>query len=208
LIIAATTGSSTITPSLVWEDVDILQHIISFFGNQQYLFVASINRSFRTAYELAFPTSTDTILNASTEKYAKVCWEDLEYQRVDHQRILSYSAVKNGCKAALEYLKSVNCSFDSRLCTSYAAKTGQLSLLQWLMEFPERCVLSSEVCADAAEHGHLHVLQWLRERKCPWDVSTCAMAAKNGHLELLKWARSKRCPWDAETCEYAAAHRH
>eukprot|EP00611_Tribonema_gayanum_P027248 TRINITY_DN6676_c0_g1_i1.p1 TRINITY_DN6676_c0_g1~~TRINITY_DN6676_c0_g1_i1.p1 ORF type:complete len:161 (-),score=27.16 TRINITY_DN6676_c0_g1_i1:34-516(-) len=42
----------------------------------------------------------------------------------------------------------------------------------------------------AAERGHLHMLQWLRQNNCPWDRLTCSSAAENGHLEVLQWARA------------------
>ncbi len=39
---------------------------------------------------------------------------------------------------------------------------------------------------------------------CPWDTQTCANAADEGHLEVLQWARSQGCPWNDWTCADAA----
>ena len=203
--------TTIITPSesipvslLIWEDTyNILPHIVSYLGPHQYRFVASVNRSFQTAYSLAFPTGQDTYPNASTLEHAKMCFTEMEPHTIDAQIKLTVSAVKHNCLPALEYLKSVKCRFDSQRCTYLAAQSGQLSLLQWLQN-EAGCSFHTRTCAEAADHGHLHVLHWLRERKCPWDEWTCAGAAHNGHLEMLQWARSKRCRWDEHTCAYAA----
>src|SRR5207302_593118 len=63
-------------------------------------------------------------------------------------------------------------------------------------------------CAWAASNGNLKMLQWLREKGCPWDASTCSYAAQGGHLEVLQWARDQGCPWDASICAYAANAGH
>jgi hypothetical protein len=49
---------------------------------------------------------------------------------------------------------------------------------------------------DAAECGHLEVLQWARANGCLWNDMTCANAAKGGHPDTLKWLRAGGCPWD------------
>ena len=44
-------------------------------------------------------------------------------------------------------------------------------------------------CSSAAEHGHLHILQWVRENKCQWDKMTCVAAVEGGfygHLHILQ----------------------
>ena len=46
-----------------------------------------------------------------------------------------------------------------------------------------------------------------RER-LPVERATCAAAAKGGHLEVLQWARENRCPWNAGTCSGAAGAGH
>jgi len=32
--------------------------------------------------------------------------------------------------------------------------------------------------------------------RCPWDYRTCKIAALRGHLSIVKWARDNRCPED------------
>ena len=49
------------------------------------------------------------------------------------------------------------------------------------------------------------MLQWARDKGCPWGGRTCSEAAKIGQFEALKWARYNGCPWDEHTCSHAAA---
>ena len=66
----------------------------------------------------------------------------------------------------------------------------------------------SDWCAYAAKHGNLELLQWVRANGAPWGEYTCWYAAFKGHVEILKWARSHGAPWDEGTCWYAAFKCH
>ena len=78
-------------------------------------------------------------------------------------------AVNLGCLSTLKHLHS----------------RGHLERKEWL-------------CMFAARSGQLEVLQWARANGCPWDRWTCTAAAKGGHLEVLQWARANGCPWDED----------
>ena len=63
------------------------------------------------------------------------------------------------------------------------------------------------------------MLWWAREHGCLWRAENiCALAAEGGHLAVLRWAREydclwwrwwrSRCPWDVRTCGGAAAGGH
>jgi hypothetical protein len=48
---------------------------------------------------------------------------------------------------------------------------------------------------NAAQGGHLEVIQWARANGCPWDEHTMLVSvAHGGHLEVLKWLRENGCP--------------
>ena len=53
----------------------------------------------------------------------------------------------------------------------------------------------------AATGGHLEVLQWALDNKCPSESRdiACAVAAEGGHLEVLKWLRKNCWSWDCNT---------
>ena len=87
------------------------------------------------------------------------------------------------------------------LC-SKAAKFGHLHVLQWLRE--KACPWDSSTCNEAAEFGHLHILRWARANGCDWNEETCSNAAYGGHLHILQWLRENGCPWDEDTCYFAA----
>ena len=71
-----------------------------------------------------------------------------------------------------------------------------------------RFMRADEICATAAENGHLGALQWARRHQIPWDERTCAAAAKSGHFEVLRWAHKNGCEWDEDTCDGAAEGGH
>ena len=60
------------------DDIRIIKHILSFVGRNQYRFVAAINKGFKEAYLELFPENKTTHRNASTEKHARICWEEKE----------------------------------------------------------------------------------------------------------------------------------
>jgi hypothetical protein len=72
----------------------------------------------------------------------------------------------------------------------------------------ESAAEGTNMCAWAAQHGNLEMLQSLHANGCPWDESTCSSVAYEGHLEVLQWLRANGCPWDTSTCHWAAANGH
>jgi hypothetical protein len=44
-----------------------------------------------------------------------------------------------------------------------------------------------------AEFGNLEMLEWLYEKKCPWNSDTCTFAARAGQLDALKWLHERKC---------------
>ena len=81
-----------------------------------------------------------------------------------------------------------------------AAKGGAVECLEWLWENNDALLLkpSAErmLTAEAAAHGRLEALKWLRDRGVLWNEWTCTRAAAGGHLDVIKYARTHGCPWD------------
>ena len=66
-------------------------------------------------------------------------------------------------------------------------------------------------CSAAAKGGHLHVLKFLRSSRqmnAKWTTNTPRCAAERGHLEVLRWAIENRCPVDDRTYHGAAMYGH
>jgi hypothetical protein len=76
--------------------------------------------------------------------------------------------------------------------TNGLARRGDLNKLRWV-HMHGYARFSWYACRNAAEGGHLHVLEWLHSVNCPWTANTCEKAAKGGHLEVLKFAVANGC---------------
>ena len=165
-----TQAAALVTSTL--DDLHLLKHIISFVGRYQYRFIAATNHRFQEAYEALYPGYKITYLNASTEKIAKMCWNEIDHENVypqDREEELSGSAAAHGNLPVVKFLRSLHCRWNER------------------------------TCAYAAKNGHLHVLKWCRANGCPWNEQTCSGAARYGRLNVLRWCRENGCPWDAHT---------
>jgi len=114
-------------------------------------------------------------------------------------------AVANNNIDMVKFLRSHNFPWDERVCAT-AAQHGHLHILQWAHE--NGCPWDEKVCANAAYKGHLHVLQWAHDKGCPLSRTLCAAAADGGQLNTLQWAHEHGCPWDTWTCFTAAIGGH
>ena len=81
-----------------------------------------------------------------------------------------------------------------------AADTGNLALVRWLREVKK--FDWNESINAAAENGHLHIVKYCMEQKCPLGIA-CAHAAKSGHLDILKYLHENGAPWKSWTCTFA-----
>jgi hypothetical protein len=203
------TEAAVATLASVFDDNHLVQHILTFVGENQYRFVAAVNRDFHAAYLHVFPGNTLTRIDVSTIRHASICYA--EVPRGDRnastmmQRSMCRSAARHGNLAVLQYLRSMNCQWDANTC-AYAATSGHLQILKWARA--NGCPWNTDTCRNAARNGHFEVLQWARANGCPWEDRTCALAAKSGHLHILQWAHANGCPWDSFTCACAAEGGH
>jgi len=95
----------------------------------------------------------------------------------------------------------------NQLCTQ-AAEDGKFEILQGLRAIDPPCPWDATTFESASSHGHLPILQWLKDHDCPWDATTFARAARRGHMGLLPWLKQHGCPWDEDTCVAAAQGGH
>ena len=78
---------------------------------------------------------------------------------------------------------------------SKAARMGNLALVRWLREV-KKFDWSQWTISSAAKHGHLHIVKYCTEQKCPRSELACANAANSGHLDILKYLHENGAPWD------------
>ena len=75
-----------------------------------------------------------------------------------------------------------------------AARNGHLHILEYLVE-RKYDQYSEWACMDAAKFGHLDCLQYLHETaKAPWDSAAVRVARKNKHTECVQYLLDNDCP--------------
>ena len=90
---------------------------------------------------------------------------------------------------------------------SEAAVTGNLALVRWLREV-KKFDWNEWTISAAAKLGHLHIVTYCMEQKCPCSRLACACAAESGHLDVLKYLHENGAPWDSHTCAFARENNH
>ena len=117
--------------------------------------------------------------------YRKSLWL---LQRVKRQMTdaLCCNAATGGSVELMQYLRDEGCSVISTTVMKAAAAAGQLKMVQYLQSIGGEL---AETVMDAAARGaHMHVLTWLRERECPYNLTTLWLVAhKVSKAELLYW---------------------
>ena len=90
---------------------------------------------------------------------------------------------------------------------SRAAVTGNLALVRWLREV-KKFDWNEWTINAAAKNGHLHIVKYCMEQKCPRNELASSSAAKSGHLDILKYLHENGAPWNSWTCFYARENNH
>ena len=154
---------------------DELKLIFGYAGEKQYGFVACNSDRFHHVYRDTFGGETLTNIRSAavSPSLAELCLD----------------------------MEGSDCNTRAGPLIRAAVSDGKLDVMTWGKEsgYELDQMLDKDVVADAALHGHLEVVKYLRKLGISWDESTCSNAAKNGHLELLKWCRANQCPWDEAT---------
>lgn len=91
-------------------------------------------------------------------------------------------------------------------CLEVAANNGHLHMLEWLKE--NRFLFECGALTEAAvssKQSSLEVLKYLRSANSPWSSNVCIRAVEYGRLDILLWAVSNGCPWKPEEIFEAAA---
>jgi len=99
------------------------------------------------------------------------------------------------------------CEWDWRTICA-AAGHGNMEMVKYCVA--NKCPITADACACAAENGHLECLKYLHEEvKAPWDSSTASRAASNGHLHILEYlVECKYDKYNALACRFAAVNGH
>lgn len=91
------------------------------------------------------------------------------------------------------------------MCVQLAVSKRRKDVVEWL--YARGAQGDASCCSAAAWEGDLPMLQWLRERGCPWNVWTIVDGSWN--MEILRWARTPPCcPWNASTLSLVVRRGH
>jgi hypothetical protein len=99
--------------------------------------------------------------------------------------------VANECLSVRMRVQLLPSTVISRYSNTYAKKSKRLGI--------------RTTANGAALNGHLHILEYLFERKYDqFNVHACWFAAENGHLDCLKYLHeTAKAPWDSQAVSWA-----
>lgn len=212
---AAITTSRINSRDSILASPDIVGNVLEFVGNDQYLFFAPVSGAWRDAWfdeqrhqsqnqQRRRPTTTRPVTVDTTVRQLQhsIKWGGL---RRDDKEIADAAARAGN----LEILQYIVCGGGGGIKNRLETWNINKKITDtYITDDIAVASITSDICAEAAKHGQLHVLQWARALDnggpAPWDERTCAWAARRGHCKVLLWARANGCPWSTSTCQGAA----
>jgi hypothetical protein len=172
-------------------DDHLLETIFSYVGENQHLFVASVNRAFQRSYVSLYPSKV-TLTNASSLPIAKFCWDDVTRQigtNIDDikknylQRSLWYSAAEHGSIEAVRYL------------LQFLPPPPNMAVTNMIFDIKKAYIdWRYDLGYIAAAYGHKELLQWAYRHNvyvCDRDLRVCLYAIGTGHLDLYHCAKEE-----------------
>jgi hypothetical protein len=135
--------------SILAGDENVTHSILSFVGDHQYGFIASVNKNFRKVYATLYPKK-ETYYNVSTNELAKFCLDNMSTKQF---KLCAMSANREN-PFYLGYLGSV--AIDWNEMTNYSAATcGNLNMLH--LACANGCPWNGWTCAMLRRRATPHV---------------------------------------------------
>ena len=101
------------------------------------------------------------------------------------------------------------CEWDSGTISS-AAEQRNLEMVKYCVA--NECPIDEGACAEAATGGHLECFKYLHEEaKAPWGSWTADCAASSGHLHILEYLVERKYQYNqfnTYSCQCVAEHGH
>ena len=121
-----------------------------------------------------------------------------------------YMAASQGNLEMVKYCVANECPIDEGACAD-AATGGHLECFKYLHE-EAKAPWGSWAADCAASSGHLHILEYLVERKYQYNqfnTYSCQCVAEHGHLDCLKYLHeTAKAPWDEDAVQGAHKNNH
>jgi len=100
----------------------------------------------------------------------------------------------------LKYLIENGCPWDEAVYIR-AAGNGRLDNIKFLKGLGH--IDPNEYAVSAAMLSkHFEIFTYLRERGCPWGVTTIVAAIENNDFENVKYLHQNGCPWNEQACPW------
>jgi Ankyrin repeats (many copies) len=155
-----------------------------------------------TAHDLGMQcTETTMICAAECNKLAEVQY--LHSEGCPWPSELLERAASDGHFELVRWCYDHGCRWNSDEILYYAAKSGNIKLLAWVLQQPG-LELSADTMIAAAVGGHIAMCQYLRTQQCPWSAQTTYIAGRNARVDVLRWLMDNGCPWDKRNLRLAA----
>eukprot|EP01032_Pedospumella_encystans_P008594 gene8594-10183_t len=147
---------------------------------------------------ISFCSSSDTSILTTAfmdEEYAELGFaQDLleifvpSATATPHHRLAV--AIKLGRSEVVKYLASV--LVDDFLARKAVVQGGHLGCIDLLLEY-SHLALDVFLISDAAFWGHLHIVEYLHQRGCPWDWQVPKEASRMGYFDIFLYAMENGC---------------
>ncbi|GLC75306.1 hypothetical protein PLESTF_001620400 [Pleodorina starrii] len=160
---------------------------------------------YRTDPELVFVFAHGAVRSGNTDAARCLLAQGLPPADPLSPRITAIAA-EAGHLGMLQLLGSLGHAMDFDTLKR-ALRTGNLAVVRWVAERlgqqgPGQWLLSADLFCAGASSGSREVLEWLRERGCPWGADTFAAAAAAGSEEQLEWLAERGCPLGGDGAPY------
>ena len=185
----------------------------------KYLFENECPRNDKRSIEIALEKCDLDIVKYLHENGLSFPIDSLEYACGKGNIDVIQYCLDNGClwtslslrvsarKDRLEVIKwaITKGGFLSKHVFSSAAIGGHIDVLQYL--FDNKCPRVDNICiGNAARYGYLNVVIWMREHGFQWDVKTFELAAYRNNKKVLKYLYEGGCPWNEQTSSEIARY--
>eukprot|EP00953_Heterococcus_sp_UTEX-ZZ885_P011568 6701-Heterococcus_DN1.PRE.1 len=155
------------------------------------------------AHELGMPYTVVTITDAAeNNRLAEVQY--LHSQGCPWPSGLLDAVASRGFYELMRWCYEHGCPCDASMAPNFAARSGSVELLAWVLQQPGT-LLHGDVMRAAASYGHTEVCRFLRSQQCPWSAQSTFDAVHGGHVDVLTWLVDNGCPWDAQELRQCAA---
>lgn len=227
---AAGAADDALYARLALTNQDVMTHLVPFIDHDDHLFVAGVSRSWSSAWKR--PRKTRGMSATTTASQLQASF-DCGLRRNMPMCLLAARLKKLDL---LQVAMAAGCPWDVAVAIELA-RGGYFEILKWARAVVNPIPWNHEVCDFAAEFGHMELVMWLRENKCPctprtmagiaanaglagtvlrrvrktgatWDVATANNLARRGFLGTLMWAVQEGCPVDKATIAAAARGGH